>query len=889
MRIVATRRRQRRRSQAGQVLPLVGIALLLITGVAGSTIDLGHQFVTKRQLQSAADSAALAGATTLAGAAATILSTTPNWNDAAVYAAHDYAAANGFVTTFPASAGASAPQYHKPACYTGGGASAFQEMFFDSTYGTSCTSGFPTTGFTTAVQVNVPPIQQAGFPALPTQCVAGTGNPDNCVQVVTYQKVTNYIMGILGQPTEYLLAVATAYANPGSAGVALPASYAAYVYEPASGCSGQCYTTSSAPTKGALTCTSFNCPSVWANNVAGGGGVQIEGIDGSTLTPAAHVTALESAGHVVNQVNSLTFCDPYGGAGCTANQAPAGTYGYALGASANIYCKSVQAGTPTNACTTTNPPAGTQKIAGNKETYAAETYTQTATATGDDCGGLVLNGDPINASNSPPVFFNANGTTKSPVPASCIPASSEPFTIKPDQYRYIVINHGQYNFDGGLYYVYGTAPVNTATVSGSVEANGIDHSQETTGANGGDWDLCQTSDGTNTKVCPTLTAGVWIGHGLKCDKNNLCGAAVAPSGTTCSGGVIVGGTAGGGGDATDISGSGVSFYFTSTSAGFVSTSEVDSIALNGPNTGAIAAIGGQPMLIDMQNNGWTHLDGNSANANQFQGIVYQTSTATGGGVDINAGAGAASTGTSTATLVGQVLAYSLDFFGAGGLGIDFSAGWSSAGGAPTGGGNNETSLITLPSSLTASGPNAETLTVTYTDEWRMDAWDLSIQVNSLTTYYFSKPIWSISPNTNPASGPYPPQNGYTPSDSNPEYMASDQGSPYYSPPSPYIAGAGTHDYKLHTDSGQPDDTVWEVTGDWSWGNDSNLGGKGGKGGYTGTVSYTFPTPAGTQVSVLMHVVDGDHCGDYDNVSATFNNVGSPGGGGSGNGNNLLVQ
>lgn len=895
---------RRRGSQRGQVLPLVGMTILLLTAVAGATIDLGHEFVTKRQLQSAADSAALAGATTLQGTSPTIYTTTPAWDDPLVYAAHDYAAANGFATVFPTRATGSSAQYHSPACYSGGGDEPFQEMFFDSAHGTSCTNGFPTTGFTTAVQVNVPPITQPGFPAVPTQCLPGSGNPDNCVQVVVYQDVTNYIMGIFGQGSEYLVGVATGYANPGSTGVTLPGSYAVYLYEPATGCSGQCYIPAAPLSKGALNCTGLgnNCPTLWSNDLqggggGGGGGATIEGLDGSTLSPPAHTTPAESAGHVVNQVNPLAFCDPYGGATCLSTQAPVGTYGYALGTGANIYCSGVQSGSPSNACTNTTPPGGLENITGNQVGYASSPYTPPAvTPPSNECGGLILNGDPITASNSPPVFFNLSGMIPTPPGSGCAPSSNDPYTIQPGRYDYIVINHGQYNMAGGLYYIDDTAPVNTAVVGPTIEANGIDHSQETTGGPQlNDWDLCQQSNAGNsvagTQVCgatpgPALTAGVWIGHGWACaPQKNDCGTAATSTGTTCASGSVVAGTTGGGGDATDITGSGVSFYFGPSSGGFVSTQEVDSISLNGPNIGALSSVGGAPILFNMQNNGWTHLDGDTA---QFQGIIYQQSSATAGGVDIDPGAGTHTP--AGATVTGQVYAYSMDFFGQAGTAVNFSGGWGSGGQSPTvSSGTREPGLVHIPSNaLTASGSSSETLTVDYTDEWMMDAWDLSIQINSLTTYYFSQPIWSISPNTAPTSGPYPPQNGYIPSDANPRYMAYDQGSVVYPPPSPaytQVNGALAHEYTSSTAG----NTTWDISGDWAWGNQSNIPNPKSK-AYAATISYTFPIPQGTQVGVLLHVVDGDNCGDYDNVSATFANVGAAGGVGLSNGGaTLLVQ
>ena len=887
---------RRRRRERGQVLPLVAAALLVLTGFAGATVDLGNQFVTKRELQAAADSAALAGAAVLGGATPVILSSAPSWNDPAIYAAHDYAAANGFLTTFPTSAGGSSANYYSPACYTGGGLSNFQEAFFDSAHGTSCTSGFPSTGFTTEVQINVPALTLPGYPTLPTQCnpnATPAGYQYNCIQVVITKKVSNYIMGIFGQPTEYLTAVATGYAQPASGQQDLPPSYAAYLYQPATGCTGQCYTPANAVAKGQLTCTggSNNCPTLLANNV-GAGNIFIQGIDGTQLTPQAHFTAMQSAGHVVNQENSLVFCDPYGGGTC-GQGSPTGTNGYALGSGANIYCSGVNGSSTPNNCTNASPPGSLQKITGDGVTFHSASWTAPAvTAPSNDCQGLILNGDPITASNNPPVFFDSTGAALTSVPAACVPATTEPYTIQPGKYNYIVINHGKYEFEGGLFYIYGTAPVNTNSVASGVGANGIDHSQETNAVTG-DWDLCNfSSAGSNnsgTKRCSSLTAGVWITQGWTCGNNNKCGALVNSTGTTCANGNVVGGTTGGGGNKTDITGSGVSFYFTSASGGLVSTRTVDSIVLNAPAAGALASIGGAPILINMQNSGWTHLDGNNGQNVQFTGVVYQTPTATAGGVDINASAGK-HVSADKATLLGQVYAYSLDFFGAGGVGIDFTNGWGSGSAPPAGSGNNESSLITIPqNALVAAGTGFEKLTVDYTDEWMLDAYNSSIEINSLSTSYFSTPVWSTPPNTAPTQGPYPPQNGYTPSDANPEYMASDQGTPYYTPPSPYVAGAGTHEYSVQSDPGQPDNTTWDVSGDWNWGNQSNLTGSS-SGNYAATISYTFPTPAGTQVTVVLHTVDGDHCGDYDNTTATFTNVGSPGGGGiATRGTSLLVQ
>src|SRR4029077_8150212 len=116
---------------------------------------------------------------------------------------------------------------------------------------------------------------------------------------------------------------------------------------------------------------------------------------------------------------------------------------------------------------------------------------------------------------------------------------------KPGIYRYIVINHGTYEFDPGLYDITGLAPVNTAASAGYT-ANGIDHSRETAT----DFDLCT---GGQPNSCPGLTAGIWIGH-----RGGAVGADVPPPSGTCVGSVG-GGSSGGGGDATVVSASGAVF------------------------------------------------------------------------------------------------------------------------------------------------------------------------------------------------------------------------------------------------------------------------------------------------------------------------------------------
>src|SRR5258707_858828 len=55
----------RSKREAGQALVLVTLSLLVLTGVVGLAIDMGYMRYTKRRLQTAADSAAVAGASEL--------------------------------------------------------------------------------------------------------------------------------------------------------------------------------------------------------------------------------------------------------------------------------------------------------------------------------------------------------------------------------------------------------------------------------------------------------------------------------------------------------------------------------------------------------------------------------------------------------------------------------------------------------------------------------------------------------------------------------------------------------------------------------------------------------------------------------------------------------
>ena len=53
---------RRTRGERGQILPLVAFALVALLGIWAFAIDVGFAYYAKRQLQSATDAAALAGA-----------------------------------------------------------------------------------------------------------------------------------------------------------------------------------------------------------------------------------------------------------------------------------------------------------------------------------------------------------------------------------------------------------------------------------------------------------------------------------------------------------------------------------------------------------------------------------------------------------------------------------------------------------------------------------------------------------------------------------------------------------------------------------------------------------------------------------------------------------
>lgn len=778
----------RRRRQAGQTAVVVALMFVVLIAFAGLAIDGGHVFLINRRAQNATDAAALAAGKQLGNAGSFLSGPPASVNDPAIKAAHDLAYANGFATTFDGS------------CWSANGSS-----FTASWYaGGSCGS----TTYDIRVTVNSPPTG-----SMSRACQAA---PYNCIQVTISQRIENYLMGVVGIPVTYSTTSATAYAQPPQNAYNVPPPTALYLYEAGSGCTGaQCFNPAAAPSRKLLSCTGGNCPTFWS---VPGSRPLIAGIDGKANN-ALDTTAVQSNGAMLIQ-DTTTFCDPYNGAICAAGSA-VGSLGFSIQPNSPLLCTGFSSGGANGyvGCST-GSQTGLASVAGNETAYSPRPWTATFNFTGSNCGTLVLNGGPVRPSNS-----------------ACNATAAEPYTILPGQYRYIVINHGKYDFESGTYDITDTAPGNV-----------ISHGNETAA----DFDLCGSS-------CPNLTAGIWIGHG-----NNPYTAGTSGSGSACTGNTVQGG----GGDATIVTGSGVQFRFEPGSAGFVSTREVSSISLSAPGLGAAPATQGVPILFDMENPGFIHLDASGQKSN-FVGIIYQNPGQTAGGVELNPGLSGSGT---IPALRGQVLAYSFTTFGRPGPAIDFSKGFGAT--SPiiaTGNAENE---IIPPGGITLRAgpqPSTEQLVILYTDEWALNAYDAYVRINNGNPRFFSTGIWQVTPGPNDPVPPNP--NGSGPSD-----IATQSAYPSSAQP-------GASNYTIATDAnGLPDwtysfgnGTTFEVDGNWSWGHEANIPGAQ-SGTNNATLTYTFPTPPGASVNVLVYLDDGDHCGDYTQVSTTFANIGTPAGG-----------
>ena len=806
----------RRRSQAGQIMPIAAVGFIVLAAIAGLAIDASRDYLIKRNAQNAADFAALAAAKemTLSGN----LSVAVSPGSAAVIAVHDFAANNGFSTVYNTSCDST----------SGGG---FTTTWFDVS-GLPCSA---TSGFQNKVTLNTP-VQALPGSAVPPVC-QGPGQ-FSCVQVVITTSVAQLFASVLGINKAYVTVGGSAQATLPGSSLNAPSPDALVLYQPQSGCNAgaqQCFSESSPVSRSLLSCTggTNNCPTFWTGL---GTRPLIYGYDGSTFTPATDLAALQSNGDMVIQ-DRTTICDPYNGATCSPNT-PIGWSGFAIPAGTKVYCSKYGAGAAFSTPCTTTGQSNLNELDASQTAFVPPAYWYPTVSTSGlkNCGSLIMNGQAVYG--------------------SCANAQ-EPYLIEPGIYQYIVVNHGTYEFDQGLYDITGTAPVNTLTASGYF-ANGIDHSLE--GA--ADFDLCT---GGQPNSCPTLTAGVWIGHGA-----GSFGAFVQPVNQSCVGGAS--GSSSGGGDNTVINGSGVVFRLEPGSGGFVSTNEVRGLSLSGAGVNSLASVGGSPLVIDEENNSFSHLDARASKSNQIQGIIYQTASATGGGVEINLGM---ASGGGTHAVSGQVLAYSFTTFGQPGT-LDFRNGYGAGtvSGIPNSG-RNETSII-ASATLTAASPGYQTLTVNYTDEWAMDAYDQFIKVNNGQPVFFSQGIWTSAPGP---GAPLPPPNN-NPGDQFPAYPSS-------TVPGTYTINSMTPPDWLYNIPSSNNSTI-EVSGDWTWGHESDIPGAS-SGSDIAQVKYTFPTPVGSYVEISVFVLDGDHCGDYANAAFTFKNTGQPGPGQQTVGGVVIVQ
>lgn len=804
-----------RRRQSGQLLPIAAIGFIVIAAIAGLAIDTSRDYLIKRDAQNAADFAVLAAAKQMTLSGNLSIAIAPS--SAAVQAAHDFAANNGFNTIYGNGCDST----------TGG----FTTTWFDVS-GLPCSA---TTGFTNKVSINQPVVALPGQP-VPTACT-GAGK-FSCVQVVITVSVAQLFASVIGINRAYVTVGASAFATLAGSSTDAPPPNTLVLYQPQAGClpaSQQCFDETKPVSRSLLSCTggANNCPTFWTRP---GTTPAIYGYDGNYFTPASDLTTVVSNGDMVIQ-SRTTLCDPFSGGTC-AKYAVRGPRGFAIPTGAKVYCSTFGTGaTILTPCTTTGQPS-LSEIDANQTGYSPPAYWRPTVDTSKlaSCGSLVLNGQKVYG--------------------PCASAS-EPYLISPGFYSYIVINHGTYEFDQGLYDITGTAPVNTASGAG-YWANGIDHSLE----NAADFDLCS---GGGATACPGLTAGIWFGHG-----GGSFSAYVTPTSGSCTGGAS--GASGGGGDATIISANAVAFRFEPTSAGFVSTHEVAGLTMAAPGINSLSSVNGAPLLIDEENNSFIHIDAASSSNNQIQGVIYQTSSATGGGVEINLGLA----GSSGTAMTGEVLAYTFTTFGTTGK-IDFTNGYGAGtvSGIATSG-KNETSIITSVT-LTAASPGYQTLTVNYFDEFAMDAYDLFIKINNGSPIFFSQGMWAGIP---PAGAPLPPPSN-NPGDLYPAYPSWAEAGGYtvnsMSPPD--------WTYNIPSSSG----STIEVAGNWMWGHEQDVTGWAGWGANYVTVKYTFPVPAGSYVAVAVFVSDGDHCGDYAFASQVFRNTGGPGPGTSTIGGVSLIQ
>ena len=886
-------RRRRRNGSTGQALIIFVLAFVLLVGFTGLSVDVGHAYVAHRQTQDGTDAAALAGGRQLLlGNSINTAPPSPTNGvggccSATVTAAHDYAQQNGYATTLNETC----ESYSSTA-----GTGHLDEAWFNSGYTGPCTG---TSGYATKVEFHSPPIFTSGEPS-PPDCKAGSSTRFNCVQVVITSLINNYFLSALGFTSQYTVTKATAFALPPNNSLGTPPATAIYLYEPQANCpaSSQCFTDGAAapaPSRTNLSCTGGNCPTFWSQN---GSKPSIYGFDGSKLSPAVtHTPTVESNGDMVINDNT-TFCDPYGQGSsyCSGGPpSPAGTQGYSAATGSLLFCQSGGATYPQTTPSTPNScssaPAGAspawsgvKQLNGNGTAFTPCSSTCSLTVTNPstaDCGGLVLNGESVASHYS-------SGDP-------CMPDVGDEYTLHTGKYRYIVINHGQYTFDSGVYEIDNTAPVFTTTSGGNYTATGIDHANETNQ----DWDLCTAYNGGSTATeCPNLTAGVWIGHG----KGGFTAASTGGSGSTCSGGGGTSGSQAGGGDQTQVTGSGVIFKLDNGAGGFVVTREVQTVQLSSAGSNNKYVTSGLPVLISEENNHFIHLDGQHGTGNNamgYNGIIYQWPSATAGGVEVDPATG----GNQSGTVVGQVLAYSFTTFGGQGIAVDFSGGYGGGGGLSiSSSGHNESEIIV--SNNNKYSPRAvdnlngtETFSLDYQDEWAMDAYDTYIKINSGSPIFFSQGMWTVC---SPSTCTQLPPSGNSPGD-NPTTDAA-----YHNPAGAsgnYTPGPGRTaanplqgqetvapaDDWVETFSLSGQQYTFETLGQWTWGHEKDIPNNHTANPNLAEVNLTFPKPSGTSFTLSIFMEDGDHCGDYASAQYTFPVTGGQPGNGTAQGGGVSLE
>jgi hypothetical protein len=286
---------------------------------------------------------------------------------------------------------------------------------------------------------------------------------------------------------------------------------------------------------------------------------------------------------------------------------------------------------------------------------------------------------------------------------------------------------------------------------------------------------------------------------------------------------------------------------------------VDYIALVSPISGALKAAQGVPLLFDLENDNFIHLDASGNVKSRFQGIVYQYQSAKGGGVEMNPGLAGGNT-----VNLGQVWAYSFTTFGTPGFAIDFRKGVGGAtSGPPLIGGRREQEIF-AGMTLSSPKPGYEMVQIQYADEWALDAYTAYVRINFGPPVYFSQGIWVGTPSVVP-----PNPNSPNPSDVNPAYPNGAElgASVNYTITTP---GPTKPDWTYNFSDGTG--STFRIYGDWVWGHEKSITGAVSKSD-TATLEYTFPTPPGTQVAVELFMADGDRCGDWATAAVTFNNIG----------------